>query len=227
MSCSSGAIDFLLIDACPVTRVGFEQRFRVRDLRRIQYWPGSGPSPYSSPAQRHQFHHGHHTPFGHGMGAGAGQPRLIPGQDLAPKVFYLFTSPDKAHVPYFSDTPVYRPLSAGEKAPELDARAAQCFAFLDVYVKTLGIYCSLALTACLTQNVRVLELRPAARRGLRELTVIVKKYLAEACPPWHKVDTSWRSADLAYLCSLIPCFWNHFGFARFEPWACRRRRRQV
>ena len=122
-----------------VTRVGAEQRFRVRDLRRIQYWPTAhNPHPNHHGVHfQNGFHGGHHNSFGHfghqpfGRG-GAGGQRLIPGQDLAPKVFYLFTSGDKAHIPYFAQTPIHMPLPQGEKPPEIDAQTARCFAYLDM-----------------------------------------------------------------------------------------------
>ena len=64
-------------------------------------------------------------------GGGGGGPRLIPGQDLAPKVFFLFTSADKNHTPYFSQTPTHTPFAEGAEPPEIDANTARCFAYLD------------------------------------------------------------------------------------------------
>ena len=114
----------------------------MRDLRRIQYWPASSSNAYGGHHAHFQrgFHGGHHSPFGHaghhhhgfgGHGGGDGR-RLIAGQDLAPKVFYLFTSPHKSHEPYFAQTPLHKPLPEGEKPPEIDANTVRCFAYLDL-----------------------------------------------------------------------------------------------
>lgn len=125
-------------DAPTVTRAGTEQRFRVRDLRKVQYWPASVGGPTRGGGMHGFQSHSHsqrgfpgqfgHQPFGGGSEMG----RLIPGQDLAPRVFYLLTSGDKSHEPYFSQTPVPKPLPNGEKPPQLDPSAFKCFALLDV-----------------------------------------------------------------------------------------------
>ncbi|KAI0742707.1 hypothetical protein C8Q80DRAFT_1221158 [Daedaleopsis nitida] len=129
-------------DLILITRAGIDQRFRVRDLRRVRYWPASVGGPPQAQAMhafqyRPSFQQGHHAGvharFGHQSGhqpfGGGG---LIPGQDLAPKVFYLFTSADKEHEPYFSQTPVPKPPPKGEKPLELDPNVVRCFALLDI-----------------------------------------------------------------------------------------------
>ncbi|KAI1790577.1 hypothetical protein LXA43DRAFT_890846 [Ganoderma leucocontextum] len=131
-------------DLILVTRSGTDQRFKIRDLRRIQYWPSQSGSTHGLNQPHfggHSFHHGQgmgfggqgrfgHQPFG---GHGAGDPRrLIPGQDLAPKVFYLFTSGEKTHEPYFSLTPMHVPSPQGEKPPELNPNQVRCFALVDM-----------------------------------------------------------------------------------------------
>lgn len=87
-----------------MTNVGSEQHLSIRDLRRPFNNPTSAfPSPFgnSHPGfgfQGHQSRHGgqqnsmahHHFPH-----------------HMAPTVLYLFTSPDKEHVPYWSETPIY------------------------------------------------------------------------------------------------------------------------
>ncbi|KAI0744733.1 hypothetical protein C8Q76DRAFT_10245 [Earliella scabrosa] len=129
-------------DLILITRAGTDQRFRVRDLRRINYWPASiaGPSTgmHGFQPQPHFQHFQHGRPggmgsFGHQPFGGHGDSRrLIPGQDLAPKVFYLFTSASKDHEPYFSQTPVPMPLPKGGKVPELDPNEVRCFALVDM-----------------------------------------------------------------------------------------------
>ncbi|KAH9893932.1 hypothetical protein C8Q73DRAFT_774184 [Cubamyces lactineus] len=112
-----------------VTRVGTEQRFRVRDLRKIQYWPSSvGAQPHS--------HMPHHTfPFQHhGYGQmPAGGPQRVPvyGQDISPKIFYLFTSGDKDFPSHFTERPLPAPTQKDEKPPELNASITKCFAYLN------------------------------------------------------------------------------------------------
>ena len=128
--------------ALAVTRAGTDQRFRVRDLRRINYWPASIAGPthggmHGFQPQPHfqHFQHGMGSfgNFGHqSFGSGGDARRLIPGQDLAPKVFYLFTSASKDHEPYFSQTPVPIPLPKGGKVPELDPNEVRCFALVDM-----------------------------------------------------------------------------------------------
>ena len=78
--------------------------------------------------------HGHfgHQPFGGGGYGGGDQRRLIHGQDLAPKVFYLFTSGEKDHEPYFALTPMHVQRPQGEKPPELNPNQVQCFALVDM-----------------------------------------------------------------------------------------------
>ncbi len=130
--------------AVTVTRAGTGQRFRIRDLRRIQYWPAHSGSVHGFNQPHfggHSFHHrqgagfgGHgfgHQPFGGAHGGGDAR-RLIPGQDLAPKVFYLFTSAEKDHEPYFSLTPMHMPRPQGEKPPELNPSQVRCFASVDM-----------------------------------------------------------------------------------------------
>ncbi|RDX41179.1 hypothetical protein OH76DRAFT_1489711 [Lentinus brumalis] len=117
-----------------ITRVGTEQRFRVRDLRRVQYWPaplqgGHGPSGFGAP--QHQRFPGR-TPIPFGGGGAAEQRKLIPGQDLSFKVFYLLTSGSKDHEPYFSQTPIPTSQPKAVKPPELDANIFKCFAYLDI-----------------------------------------------------------------------------------------------
>ncbi|KAI0651288.1 hypothetical protein C8Q79DRAFT_1004593 [Trametes meyenii] len=114
-----------------VTRVGAEQRFRVRDLRRIQYWPASP----NAPSYGRQVGFAPRSPYGiaqHGFGHqhfGGNHGNIIHGQDLAPKVLYLFTSSRKEYQAHFSLLPMPAPLSKGEKAPELDANIVKCFAY--------------------------------------------------------------------------------------------------
>ena len=128
-----------------VTRAGIDQRFKIRDLRRVQYWPAShAPTMHGFHQPHfggHQIHHGMgfgghgqfgHQPFG---GPGGGDPRrLIPGQDLAPKIFYLFTSGEKDHEAYFSLTPVHIPRPSDEKPPELNPSIVKCYALADMWV---------------------------------------------------------------------------------------------
>ncbi|KAI9057558.1 hypothetical protein FKP32DRAFT_1615265 [Trametes sanguinea] len=114
-----------------VSRVGCEQRFRVRDLRTVRYWPASmnfPPHPHQH-LQRQAFpgRMGHQA-FGSRLPGGE-ERRLIQGQDLAPKLFYLFTSGDKHYQSHFSQSPMPSPLQAGEKPPELNSNLAQCFAY--------------------------------------------------------------------------------------------------
>ncbi|KAI8972561.1 hypothetical protein BD414DRAFT_425575 [Trametes punicea] len=121
-----------------VTRVGVEQRFRIRDLRRVQYWPGSVNTAHPQmpghaflPRQQPHFS-GHLGPTGYGNNFnGVGQRKLVHGQDLSPKLFYLFTSGDKGFQPYFSEKPMFTPVKKGEKPPEMDVNAFKCFAYLD------------------------------------------------------------------------------------------------
>ncbi|KAI0326798.1 hypothetical protein GY45DRAFT_1328458 [Cubamyces sp. BRFM 1775] len=112
-----------------VTRVGTEQRFRVRDLRQIQYWPTSVH------AQPHSHMHHQSFPFQHhGYGQKPmGGPQRVPvyGQDLAPKIFYLFTSSDKDYQSHFSERPMPAPIQKDEKPPELNASIVKCFAYLN------------------------------------------------------------------------------------------------
>ncbi|TBU45668.1 hypothetical protein BD309DRAFT_955656 [Dichomitus squalens] len=131
-------------DLILITRAGTDQRFKIRDLRQVQYWSAS-----HAPAIRgfhqpqfggHHFHHGQgmgfggHGQFGHQpFGSQAGDPRrLVPGQDLAPKIFYLFTSSEKDHEPYFSLTPMHTPRPSNEKPPQLNPSVVRCFASLDM-----------------------------------------------------------------------------------------------
>ncbi|PIL25894.1 hypothetical protein GSI_11647 [Ganoderma sinense ZZ0214-1] len=132
-------------DLILITRAGTDQRFKIRDLRQVRYWPTQSGSMHSFHQPQfggHNFHHGHgmgfggyghfgHQPFGGGYGGGDSR-RLIQGQDLAPKVFYLFTSPEKDHEPYFSLTPVHAPRPEGEKPPELDPNQVRCFAQVEM-----------------------------------------------------------------------------------------------
>ncbi|KAI0632872.1 hypothetical protein C8Q77DRAFT_1263022 [Trametes polyzona] len=127
-----------------VTRVGTEQRFKVRDLRQIQYY-SAAMGMHRQPM--HQMHHPAHfqrqpyTPpsFGHNPFGGTtysnGMPRVpIPYQDLTPKVFYLFTSGDKKFQSRFSLTPMPTLLAEGEDPPRLDPNSAKCFAYMtDVF----------------------------------------------------------------------------------------------
>ena len=71
-----------------------------------------------------------HAPFGNK--GGHGQRRLIAGQDLSFKVFYLLTSASKDHQPYFSQTPFPMPQPQEDKPPELDPNTFKCFAYLDM-----------------------------------------------------------------------------------------------
>ncbi|KAI0351618.1 hypothetical protein OH77DRAFT_1429437 [Trametes cingulata] len=113
-----------------VTRVGTEQRFKVRDLRKIQYWPASTTTQSHRPMGGFSGHQQHGFPghFGHQhFGTGAGMP--VHGQDLSPRMLYLFTSSDKHYQAHFSDKPFPTPLRAGEKPAELNPHAIKCFAY--------------------------------------------------------------------------------------------------
>ncbi|KAI0668853.1 hypothetical protein C8Q78DRAFT_212859 [Trametes maxima] len=121
-------------DLILVTRVGAEQRFRVRDLRRIQYWPASP----NAPSYGRQVGSVPRSPYGlgnmaqHGFGHrnfGGNQGNIVHGQDLTPKVFYLFTSSLKEHQAHFSLQPMPALLQKGEKPPEIDANIVKCFAY--------------------------------------------------------------------------------------------------
>ncbi|KAI0717740.1 hypothetical protein C8T65DRAFT_571587 [Cerioporus squamosus] len=113
-----------------ITRVGTDQRFKVRDLRRVQYWPASHGGGHGPRVPQHQHHHGRaHNPFG--IGSAAEQRKLILGQDLSFRVFYLLTSGSKDHEPYFSQTPMPTSRPEDVKPPELDPNIVKCFAFLD------------------------------------------------------------------------------------------------
>ncbi|KAH9922319.1 uncharacterized protein BXZ73DRAFT_51396 [Epithele typhae] len=103
-----------------ITRTGSDQQLRVRDIRRVQYWPSS-----HNPPRTGSFGHQSYSPF-----AKEGK-QVVPGQDLAPKVFYLFTSGQKGHEPFFTQTPIPKPPPPGEKHPDLDPGSARCFASLD------------------------------------------------------------------------------------------------
>ncbi|OSD03676.1 hypothetical protein PYCCODRAFT_1444280 [Trametes coccinea BRFM310] len=114
-----------------VSRVGCEQRFRVRDLRKVRHWPASvklPPHPHRHRQQQTFPGHFGHQPFG-SRTSGGEERRLVQGQDLAPKLFYLFTSGDKDYQSHFSQRPMPSTLKEGEKAPELDANVVQCFAY--------------------------------------------------------------------------------------------------
>ncbi|KAH9856382.1 hypothetical protein C2E23DRAFT_882451 [Lenzites betulinus] len=114
-----------------ITRVGVEQRFKVRDLRRIQYWPASTGMHHMQRFPHHQQHgfHGGYNPYGLQQPNAA--PRIpIFHQDLAPKVFYLFTSSDKGFQSHFSERPMPAPLNDSDKPQELDANTVKCFAYL-------------------------------------------------------------------------------------------------
>ncbi|KAI0776820.1 hypothetical protein BD413DRAFT_610404 [Trametes elegans] len=126
-----------------VTRIGTEQRFRVKDLRTVQYWPASitAPQSFGNPYQQSHLsdpfsRNGFGHQFGHGGGSRMGA--LIHGQDLSVKMFYLFTSGDKDHASYFSDRPVPVSLRPGEKPPELDSRIVKCFAYRTATYGFLG-----------------------------------------------------------------------------------------
>ncbi|CDO70391.1 hypothetical protein BN946_scf184999.g31 [Trametes cinnabarina] len=113
-----------------VTRVGCEQRFRIRDLRQVHYWPASMNMP--SHPHKHGFASGQRLglpgQFGH---QGLDQRRLVPGQDLHPKLFYLFTSGDKDYQSHFTEIPTPVQLKEGDKAPDLDPNIEKCFAYRD------------------------------------------------------------------------------------------------
>ncbi|EIW56653.1 uncharacterized protein TRAVEDRAFT_49473 [Trametes versicolor FP-101664 SS1] len=110
-----------------ITRVGTEQRFKVRDLRRIQYWPANMGMPAFPHHQQHSFAH---QPFGHQpFGQQQGMRVPIPHQDLGPKIFYLFTSGEKSFQSHFSERPMPIPPAAGEEPSQLDANRVKCFAY--------------------------------------------------------------------------------------------------
>ncbi|KAI0370861.1 hypothetical protein BV20DRAFT_943216 [Pilatotrama ljubarskyi] len=111
-----------------VTRAGTEQRFKVRDLRKIQYWPASTPMPSQRPMGGFFGQHAFSGQFGH-QRFGAGQGMLIHGQDLSPRLLYLFTCSDKSYQAHFSDRPMPTPLQEGEKPPELNPQIVKCFAY--------------------------------------------------------------------------------------------------
>ena len=56
------------------------------------------------------------------------------GQDLSPKIFYLFTSSDKDYQSHFSQRPMPAPMQKDEKPQELDASIVKCFAYLNASV---------------------------------------------------------------------------------------------
>ncbi|RPD77045.1 hypothetical protein L226DRAFT_483343 [Lentinus tigrinus ALCF2SS1-7] len=114
-----------------ITRVGAEQRFKVRDLRRVQYnMPESHGSHYGRGGHTGFGQHSAHNPYG--LGRGAGHRKPVRGQDLSFKIFYVFTSASKDHEPYFSQTPIPTPQPQAKKPQELDPNTVKCFAFLDV-----------------------------------------------------------------------------------------------
>ncbi|KAI0830157.1 hypothetical protein BC628DRAFT_1473071 [Trametes gibbosa] len=119
-------------DLILITRVGVEQRFKVRDLRRIQYWPAS--SGMNAHHHMHGFpQHGFHRQVGHNP-FGLQHPNAVSrvpiyNQDLSPKVFYLFTSSNKSFQSHFSERPTPAPLGENEKPQELDASTVKCFAY--------------------------------------------------------------------------------------------------
>lgn len=116
-----------------VTRVGVEQCFKVRDLRRVQYWPVS-----MGMAGHHHMHASPHRqghsnpslcaqrPFGH-LNTDIWAP--IPNQDLSSKLFYLFTSGDNVFQSHFSERPMPTPPVAGEERSRLDSNVVRCFAY--------------------------------------------------------------------------------------------------
>lgn len=54
---------------------------------------------------------------------GFGQHFGFSQQELAPSIFYLFTSIDKDHETYWSETPFYVQLAKGAQHPEIKTRS--------------------------------------------------------------------------------------------------------
>ncbi|THH31372.1 hypothetical protein EUX98_g2807 [Antrodiella citrinella] len=106
-----------------VTRVGTDQQFKIHDFRQM---------PFMHPPNSHQNIHQHHHPaFGMHNRPGFGhqqyghQPHMhnsFMAQQLQPLIFYLFTSPDEANAPYWSEMPMYQPLPKGGQRPDLRGR---------------------------------------------------------------------------------------------------------
>ncbi|KAL4245641.1 hypothetical protein ABKN59_010782 [Abortiporus biennis] len=105
-------------DLILVTQVGVDQRFSVRDIRVMhQHAP-----QHLQQVQHHQrpgFHHQHaafrpQQPFSHSPHTMIhGNYGFIPQQQMMPLVLFLFTSPKKDHIPYWSETPAYIPGNTG------------------------------------------------------------------------------------------------------------------
>lgn len=106
-----------------VTRVGVDQRFTVQDLRTMHFHHNPHTSRFSVSGSNHQ----------HYQQAGLGLPgqfshyqhhtHAFPNQPMAPSLFFLFTSMDKAYEPWWSETPAYSPPLQGANRPEFRAKA--------------------------------------------------------------------------------------------------------
>ncbi|KAI0944487.1 hypothetical protein AcW1_002181 [Taiwanofungus camphoratus] len=110
-------------DLILVTRVGVDQRFTVQDLRTMHFHHNPHTSRFSVSGSNHQ----------HYQQAGLGLPgqfshyqhhtHAFPNQPMAPSLFFLFTSMDKAYEPWWSETPAYSPPLQGANRPEFRAKA--------------------------------------------------------------------------------------------------------
>ncbi|TCD62244.1 hypothetical protein EIP91_007140 [Steccherinum ochraceum] len=87
--------------------LGTDQQFKIRDFRF---------GAHNRPGFGHQAHTNMHQPHMH--------MNSFHAQQMQPRIFYLFTSPEKEHEPYWSETPVHLPLPAGTERPQLRSQCA-------------------------------------------------------------------------------------------------------
>ncbi|KAI0077672.1 hypothetical protein K474DRAFT_1690765 [Panus rudis PR-1116 ss-1] len=107
-----------------ITRAGVDQQYSARDFRQMPYMHQHHMQMSRQPA--HAFGHPaftSHNRLGFGASAG-GQSRHhtpmhhFPHEQMLPTILYLFSSPAKEHIPYWSDKPFYQPLRSDEEPPQ-------------------------------------------------------------------------------------------------------------
>jgi len=128
-------------DLVLITRVGTDDDFMLHDFRAYQL-PGAHMNIHNNFHGRNNGFAQNRPGFGHPGGFGFNHPGhfqhqsmhmnhappgMVPafgGVSMAPLVFYLFSSPDKDHVPYWSESPVYQPLATGSSPPSFSPQIA-------------------------------------------------------------------------------------------------------
>ncbi|EIW76700.1 hypothetical protein CONPUDRAFT_157874 [Coniophora puteana RWD-64-598 SS2] len=104
-----------------VTSAGTHQDFYIRDCRFPPPTPHGNPRFAANPFHQQQTHGFHQPPGfgGHGQfGAPPGFHHGGFGQPVLPSIFYLFTSLDREHEPYWSSSPMCVP--RGAERPPID-----------------------------------------------------------------------------------------------------------